>query len=236
MGAIATIALIIKRHQGIVHFSVININNNSLSGWECIWAGMKNSRGRRQKVQVSTGEITGTRLKWSKSTVCPTCGGLASSRAVTFPNLDSNQLEAHWQAGRCLQNFKTGKILPRAESHNHSMVLLLNSPSTPLRSYYHNCSGKKRKHTLFLVPITVWTEHSLPPTPQKRLAEFYNRISNAWNSKSSLKSQLNWSFYHCCVFAILFLSSFFSSTEIQWDGWTEWIEGKLKDKRWKTQS
>lgn len=28
----ATIALIVKRHGGIVHFSVININNNNLNG------------------------------------------------------------------------------------------------------------------------------------------------------------------------------------------------------------
>lgn len=162
-------------------------------------------------MQVLTGEITGTRRGSSKSTVCPTCGGLASSRAVTFTNLDSNHLEAHWPAGCCLQNFKTGKIIPHAEIHNQMMVFLLNSPSTPLRSHYHNCSGKSI-HFFSLPPDSMngTVPHTPTPTRKKRLAEFYNRISNAWNSKSSLKSPLNWSFYHCCVFAFPFSYSCFS--------------------------
>lgn len=78
-------------------------------------------------MHVSTGEITGTSLRSSKSTVGPTCGGLASSCAVTFTNLDLNQLEARWQAGCCLQ--KTGKIIPHVKIHNQLMVFLLNSYS-----------------------------------------------------------------------------------------------------------
>lgn len=104
----------------------------------------------------------GTGLRPSKSTVCPTCGGLASFRAVTFTDLDSNQLEARRQSGRFLQNFKTGKIIPHAEIHNQLMAFLLNSPSTPLRSHYHNCS---EKHSLFLFPLTEWMKHSPTPSP-----------------------------------------------------------------------
>lgn len=45
MGAIATIALIVKRHEGIVHSSVININNNSPNGDEFIEPGGQIAEG-----------------------------------------------------------------------------------------------------------------------------------------------------------------------------------------------